>query len=165
IKRQNASDAMNDLVRIAKEIEQRKDHNKQIKNKSGDVLQDRAEPLGKKSRLFLNTLRNQLEHIGVGIQARDMVRDPRPAFGQKRSLLAHESVLDASRNGKRLSNEQGAYKDRRHDQQEVHREGAENCCAVWREASCQPMVHRVEKYRQNGGPAQRRQERLANSED
>src|SRR6266853_770891 len=48
IKRENAADSPDDLVRVAEKIKHREDHHEQIENERRDIAQDRAEALRKK---------------------------------------------------------------------------------------------------------------------
>src|SRR5260370_479097 len=126
VKRQNAAHAADNLVTIAKKVEHRENHHKKIENKLRDISQDGAEALGEKSRLFLDAPLHHLRYIGVGIQARNMLGDPRPLSRHRRRVLLRDGMLHAARNRNSFAHEQRGYRNGRNDEQNCHRQSAED---------------------------------------
>src|SRR6266403_1512761 len=89
----DAADSADNIVGVAKEIEERKNHNEKIENECGDVPKDGAEALREIASLLLYGLLKQIHEVGVGIEPRDALRNPRPGFRNRRRMILHEGRM------------------------------------------------------------------------
>ncbi len=96
VKGQNAADSAYELVRVAKKIEHGEDHDEKVEDESGDIAQDSAQPFGQKTGFFLNALLDHGHHVGIGIQPRHVMSDPRPSFRHDWRMLFRNRMLHAT---------------------------------------------------------------------
>src|SRR5437879_2683474 len=74
-------------------------------------------------------------------------------------------MLHPARNRNCFAHEQGGYQNGRNNEQNGHRQCAEDRGPPGGEFSRQPVVHGIEKNHQNGGPTQRGEERFVDTKD
>src|SRR4029077_10888873 len=165
IEGQNAADAADNLIGVAEEIKQGEEHDEKVEDECGDVAQDGADSLGEKTGLLLHSGLDHVEEVGVGVETRDVFRNPGPGFRNEGRLFPGEGVLHTAGNGNGFPDEERSDDDSGKNQKKRHCKCAKDGGAIRAETLQQPMVHGIKKDGENGGPAKRREKGFVNAEN